>query len=379
MPNFTRNVIVALLVSIWGAIAVPVLIVAIRGETVGQHVEPAATSITPITSTGATESGLSMIGDAYSVTCTVSGDAVLYKAVYRGSWAVEDTFVCNMTATRSPSRCIFPADRTNVATYNVFKASGTVTSCTAQQETLGQPISRGPGSGGGGGTVTSVGLSMPTGFSVANSPVTGSATLAVTLATQAAGVVLIGPTSGSAAAPTFRSLTLPDVPVRRLWWSPVDRGIENTPNYNAGGDYTIGTVWMPTCKVTVTGCRFRTEATGSRTIRCKLWDPAGVEQRSIDVATSGPGTYTGTFASAYEIATADVNKHHISSIYQTDGLGWTESTTDTANHPVVPFLIGANIMIFSFYNYAAGNNRPAISYPSSYLPAEPVFAERSNC
>lgn len=36
--------------------------------------------------------------------------------------------------------------------------------------------------GGGGGSVTSVGLSMPTGFSVANSPVTGSDTLAVTTA-----------------------------------------------------------------------------------------------------------------------------------------------------------------------------------------------------
>jgi hypothetical protein len=35
---------------------------------------------------------------------------------------------------------------------------------------------------GGGGTVTSVGLSMPTGFSVANSPVTGAGALAVTFA-----------------------------------------------------------------------------------------------------------------------------------------------------------------------------------------------------
>ena len=65
-------------------------------------------------------------------------------------------------------------------------------------------ITNGPGSitiaaagGGGGGTVTSVGLSMPTGFTVSNSPVTGSGTLAVT--TSLSGV-LKGTGSGFAAA-----------------------------------------------------------------------------------------------------------------------------------------------------------------------------------
>ncbi len=64
----------------------------------------------------------------------------------------------------------------------------------------------------GNGTVTSVGLSMPNVFSVANSPVTTSATLTVTLATQAANLIFAGPTTGSAAAPTFRSIVLADLP-----------------------------------------------------------------------------------------------------------------------------------------------------------------------
>jgi hypothetical protein len=64
----------------------------------------------------------------------------------------------------------------------------------------------------GGGTVTSVGLSLPAIYSVSGSPVTSSGTLSATLATQAANLVWAGPASGSAAAPTFRSLAAADVP-----------------------------------------------------------------------------------------------------------------------------------------------------------------------
>jgi len=62
------------------------------------------------------------------------------------------------------------------------------------------------------GTVTSVSLSAPAIFTVGGSPVTGSGTLALTLATQAANTALLGPTSGAAAAPTFRALVAADLP-----------------------------------------------------------------------------------------------------------------------------------------------------------------------
>lgn len=64
----------------------------------------------------------------------------------------------------------------------------------------------------GSGTVTSVGLSLPAIFSVTNSPVTTSGTLTASLATQTANTVLAGPTTGVAAAPTFRSLVASDIP-----------------------------------------------------------------------------------------------------------------------------------------------------------------------
>ena len=62
------------------------------------------------------------------------------------------------------------------------------------------------------GTVTSVGLSLPSLFSVSGSPVTGSGTLTGSLTTQSANLVFTGPSSGSAAAPTFRSLVGADLP-----------------------------------------------------------------------------------------------------------------------------------------------------------------------
>jgi hypothetical protein len=60
----------------------------------------------------------------------------------------------------------------------------------------------------GTGTVTSVGLSLPSIFTVTGSPVTTSGTLTGTLATQANNTVLAGPTTGGPLAPTFRQLSL---------------------------------------------------------------------------------------------------------------------------------------------------------------------------
>lgn len=62
------------------------------------------------------------------------------------------------------------------------------------------------------GTVTSVGLSLPGIITVSGSPVTTSGTLTGTLATQTANTVWAGPSSGAAAAPTFRAMVSADLP-----------------------------------------------------------------------------------------------------------------------------------------------------------------------
>jgi len=60
--------------------------------------------------------------------------------------------------------------------------------------------------------VTSVALSLPGIFSVSGSPVTSSGTLSASLVNQNSGLVFAGPSSGPASAPTFRSLVSTDIP-----------------------------------------------------------------------------------------------------------------------------------------------------------------------
>lgn len=64
----------------------------------------------------------------------------------------------------------------------------------------------------GTGTVTSVALTVPTGFTISGSPITTSGTLAIGLSNETANTVWAGPTSGGAAAPTFRALVTADLP-----------------------------------------------------------------------------------------------------------------------------------------------------------------------
>lgn len=77
---------------------------------------------------------------------------------------------------------------------------------------------------GGTGTVTSVGLSLPAIFSVSGSPVTASGTLSATLANQNANLVFAGPSTGSPAAPTFRSLVAADIPSLSSIYLPLAGG-----------------------------------------------------------------------------------------------------------------------------------------------------------
>jgi len=65
------------------------------------------------------------------------------------------------------------------------------------------------------GTVTSVGLAMPSIFSVSGSPITSSGTLTATLVSETANTIFAAP-NGSAGTPTFRTLVPADIPLINL-------------------------------------------------------------------------------------------------------------------------------------------------------------------
>jgi hypothetical protein len=86
----------------------------------------------------------------------------------------------------------------------------------------------------GAGSVTSVALTMPGDYSVSGSPITGAGTLAVTYANESANVVHAGPSSGAAAAPTWRALVAADLPVMVASGSSHAAGAAPDPGSTAG-------------------------------------------------------------------------------------------------------------------------------------------------
>ena len=104
------------------------------------------------------------------------------------------------------------ADEVEILDVSDTTFASTGTNKRIQFSTLLTMAGVGSGGGGGSGTVTSVGLSLPPFITVTGSPVSTSGTLTGTLATQTANTHFAGPTSGSAAAPTFRALVAADLP-----------------------------------------------------------------------------------------------------------------------------------------------------------------------
>jgi hypothetical protein len=138
--------------------------------------------------------------------------------------------------------------------------------------------------------VTSVGLVLPNIFTVTTGTVTTTGSLTADLATQVKNSVLAGPTTGSDAKPTFRSL--------------VDADIPNTVARLAGPTFT-GTVTIPTLTLTnalsiANGGTGATTAAGARTnlgaaesgANSSITSLSGLTT-ALTVGQGGTGTSTG--------------------------------------------------------------------------------------
>lgn len=102
---------------------------------------------------------------------------------------------------------------------------------------------------GGGGTVTSVafagdGVVLS---AVPSSPVTSSGTLSASLLTQGANTFLAGPTSGPAANPTFRAITVADLPATVNIWNDLASATGNltlaNTTFTTTFNQTTGATW----------------------------------------------------------------------------------------------------------------------------------------
>lgn len=148
-----------------------------------------------------------------------------------------------------------------------------------------------------GGTVTSIGLTLPSLFTCTGSPVTTEGTIVCDLANQNANTVFAGPSSGSPAAPTFRALTTADISslLPTLYYQTFQsNGTAQTqePAANFSSNFTLGTAsGATTIDLVNTGT--------AGTVTC----PASVTTDSkgrVTAASSGtcPGTSTQTNVTA---------------------------------------------------------------------------------
>lgn len=129
-------------------------------------------------------------------------------------------------AATTPTKAVIQEVTSKALTDSLVVPSGKSITINAGASIINNGTATGFGGGGGGsGTVTSVGLTMPSIFSVTGSPVTASGTLAASLATQTANTVFAGPTTGSAAAPTFRVLGTADIPDLSGTYQPLNANL----------------------------------------------------------------------------------------------------------------------------------------------------------
>ena len=156
------------------------------------------------------------------------------------------------------------------------------------------------GGGGGSGTVTSVALTMPTGFTVTGSPVTASGTLAVTTALNG---LLKGNGSGfvAASAGTDYQAPITLTTTGTSGAATFTNGTLNIPQYSGGGG--AGTTYSISAETVTVGANLRLTGSDSSTDNVTLAAGSNVtitrtDANTITIASTGGG---GGGSSAPEI------------------------------------------------------------------------------
>ena len=206
----------------------------------------------------------------------------------------------------------------------------------------------------GGGSVTSVGLSMPSDFSVASSPITSSGTLTVTYAIQASNKIFAGPSSGASATPTFRSLVAADLPNTGVSASTYGSSyqvpviaIDAQGRITSAANTTIDAVTLTTGTISTT-------PTNATDIANKGYVDAVAQGLNVKAAaawattanitlsglgTQAGGEWTTTLTAGDRILVKNQSTQANNGIYSASSSAWTRTTdADTWNELVSAFV-----------------------------------------
>lgn len=210
------------------------------------------------------------------------------------------------------------------------------------------------------GTVTSVALSLPSFITVTGSPVTTSGTLTGTLATQTANTVFAGPSSGSAAAPTFRALVSADVPL------PTDYISGLKLIWNSATSISVGTgeaIIPSTGKTEIVASTLTLSSlslSASTVYNVYLFENAGTP--TIECVTTAPASpYQGTARAK----TGDTTRRWLGSIL-TDSSGNVYNFAQTGNS--IRFIVNIALSPFRFISNGTSSSRVSTSL-ASIIPA----------
>jgi len=133
----------------------------------------------------------------------------------------------------------------------------------------------------GGGSVTSIGFTTPSnGFTFTSSttnPITSTGTITLGFSNESAGTFFVGPATGAAAAPTWRTMTFADI----AGCTPNNPGFSATPNFD-----------LSTCGVqTLTLTGTVTSATITNGVAGKLY--------TFNLCQDGTGSHTFAWPSGF--------------------------------------------------------------------------------
>lgn len=163
--------------------------------------------------------------------------------------------------------------------------------------------------GGGSGTVTSVGLSLPSLFTVTGSPVTGAGTLTAALATQTANQVWAGPASGVAAAPAFRALVaadIPSLPYDASGAAATAQAASLQKSSNLSDVASVATARTNLGLAAVASSGSYTDLTNKPTIPAGTVTSVGLSLPAIFTVTGTPVTGAGTLTATYASQSANL-------------------------------------------------------------------------
>lgn len=127
------------------------------------------------------------------------------------------------------------------------------------------------------------------------------------------------------------------------------------------GSFSMGNNILPFVNMTLHGIIFFWNNAGSGPVRCKAWTYSGAALASVDEPVSGPGLYTGTFASPIPL-TAGVN--YPISIWDTTGASY--ASLISSGVPISPQIIGQDLYLNQIF-YASGDANPSLGTATTGL------------